>query len=93
MPPTPPSQTARPYKPGEMVPVSGIYSVVHERHREPHDALAIRGDEFPLCRVCRDRVRFHVAHVLPHVTHDFDLTGPAPNMLKARAKAASKESS
>lgn len=73
-----------------MVPISGVYTVVHERHREAHEAVAVRGDEFPFCRVCQDRVRFYVEQVLPHVTHDFDLTGPPPKVLKAKAKAANR---
>ena len=32
--------------------------------------------------------RFHVAHLLPHMTHDFDLTGPNQVTVKRRAKAA-----
>jgi hypothetical protein len=81
------------YKPGQMVPVSGIYTVMHEDHREPHQSIALRGEEFPSCRICKDNVRFYVARVVPHITHDFDLTGPRPVVLKARAKAANKGSS
>jgi uncharacterized membrane protein len=74
-----------------MVPVSGIYTAVHLEHRQPHEVVAIRGEEFPVCRVCDMKVRFRVAHVLPHMTHDFDLTGPQPRALKQRAKAAGEE--
>ncbi len=73
-----------------MVPVSGIYTVVHEVHREEHATIAIRGEEFPSCRVCRDEVRFYVAQIVPHVTHDFDLTGPSVYVFRGRAKAAKK---
>ncbi len=81
----------RAYTPGEMVPISGIYTAVHTEHRPPHEVVAIRGEEFPACRVCKSEVRFHVAHILPHMTHDFDLTGPQPRALKRRAKAAGEE--
>ncbi|HUI84875.1 MAG TPA: hypothetical protein VL240_11660 [Candidatus Binatia bacterium] len=73
-----------------MVPISGIYGVVHDFHRAEHEVLAIRGEEFPLCRVCKGEVRFHVIRVLPHVTHDFDLAGPRLRARKSRAKSAGK---
>lgn len=76
------------YKPGETVPTSGIYRAVHLDHRPPHEVIAIQGEEFPSCRVCRAEVRFHVAHLSRHMTHDFDLTGPKLRPAKGRAKAA-----
>jgi hypothetical protein len=81
----------RAYKPGETVPNSGIYSVLHLDHRAPHEVLAIQGEEFPTCRVCKTEVRFFVAHLLPHMTHDFDLTGPKLRTMKSRAKAVGSE--
>ena len=81
----------RAYRPGELVSISGIYTAVHLDHRQPHEVVAIRGEEFPLCRLCRAEVRFHVVRVLPHMMHDFDLTGPQPRALKRRAKAAGEE--
>jgi hypothetical protein len=80
----------RAYKPGETVPTSGIYSAVHLDHRPPHEVVAIQGEEFPACRLCKTEVRFHIAHLLPHMTHDFDLTGPKLRSAKGRAKAASE---
>lgn len=64
------------YKPGQLTPISGIYTAVHAFHRRAHDILAIRGEELPFCRTCEDRVRFYVQHVAPHMTHDLDLAGP-----------------
>ena len=75
------------------MPNSGIYSVLHLDHRSPHEVLAIQGEEFPTCRVCKTEVRFLVAHLLPHMTHDFDLTGPRLRSAKGRAKAAGSEES
>ncbi len=81
----------RPYKPGEIVPTSGIYTVVHHDHRPPHDVIVVRGEEFPTCRFCKTDVRFHPARLLPHMTHDFDLAGPEARALKRRAKGAGGE--
>lgn len=78
------------YRPGDLVPTSGIYTVFHEMHRRRHDVLALKGEEFPLCRVCKGGVRFYVARLIPHMTHDFDLTGPAFGILEKKAKAAKR---
>ena len=86
---TPHKSQSQFYKPGETVPVSGIYTAVHDEHRARHEIVAIRGEEFPPCRVCKDEVRFYIARSVPHMTHDFDLTGPSTG-INRRAKAAKK---
>ena len=78
------------YQPGQVVPTSGIYTAVHESHRPQHEVVAIRGEEFPACRLCKEEVRFYVATSVPHMTHDFDLTGPDTGVPKHRAKAAKR---
>ena len=78
---------SRAYKPGQIVPISGVYTIIHLDHRPPHEAVAVRGDLFPACRICKEQVRFQVAQIVPHVTHDFDLAGPTVKMHKGRAKA------
>jgi len=82
-----PEEKRQAYQPGDMVPISGIYVAVHHEHRSEHEVVAIRGEQFPQCRVCKNEVRFYVARLIPHMTHDFDLTGPDRNVMK-RAKAA-----
>ena len=86
--PGPAVRDLRAYKPGQMVPISGLYSVIHQNHRPDHEVLAIRGDEFPSCRLCKDGVRFYVAQVIPYITHDFDLAGPGRLGRKSKANAA-----
>jgi len=78
------------YKPGQTVPATGIYSAVHGPHRPEHDVVAIRGEEFPPCRICKEEVRFYISSQVPHMMHDFDLAGPGIRALKHRAKAAKK---
>jgi hypothetical protein len=73
-----------------MVPVSGIYRVLHDGHRDDHEVLAIRGEAFPACRICNVDVKFQVAQVTPHVTHDFDLAGPDILARRPRARAAKR---
>lgn len=43
---------------GEAVPHSGIYQVIHEGHRLPHEVTLIAGEIFPRCSNCKDAVQF-----------------------------------
>jgi PilZ domain len=66
----------RRYHPGELAPVSGIYRITHYAgHRDPHEAILIRGEEFPICRACHRNVSFEMTRNLSHATHDWDFAG------------------
>jgi len=71
-----------PYRPGQMAPATGVYLVVHNEHRPDHDAVLIRGEEFPSCRTCKAAVRFIVQRQASHITHDFDFAGPNLQIVK-----------
>ena len=62
--------------PGDIAPISGLYEVTHQDHREPHLVTVIRGEVLPPCRACRAAVRFRVMQAASHVTHDWDFSGP-----------------
>ena len=49
------------YKPGEVVPDSGIYKVYHDQHRLMHEAALLKDTFFPRCKRCGDAVRFVLA--------------------------------
>jgi hypothetical protein len=70
------------YRPGEIAPVSGIYTVQHHEHRPEHSAVLIRGEEFPACRTCKGEVRFAVSQQSSHITHDWDFAGPRLMVVK-----------
>jgi len=68
------------YKPGDRVPVSGIYDVTHDRldgddHALPHQVTAIAGKVFPPCRWCGREVRFRLHHAAFHVDADVHFRG------------------
>jgi hypothetical protein len=65
-----------------MAPVTGIYRVIHQEHRANHDAVVIRGEEFPPCRTCRAAVRFTVHSQASYITHDMDFAGPSLQIVK-----------
>jgi hypothetical protein len=43
------------YKPGDVVPKSGVYRFVHDPdHAQPEEISAVKGELFPTCRHCGD---------------------------------------
>jgi hypothetical protein len=55
------------FKPGDDVPHSGIYRVVHDpEHASPHDVTCIYGKTFPPCRGCR-HPRFELRVAAIHI--------------------------
>lgn len=58
---------------GQIIPESGIYEVIHEGdHRQRHDSVLVKGDRFPFCDTCNERVRFRVLRTAPYIFHDPD---------------------
>ena len=60
------------YKPLEKAPISGVYEVEHNGHREAHEATLLEGEVFPACAVCEDRVRFRLKHRAADIHRDKD---------------------
>ena len=61
----------REFKPGERVPKSGIYDVIHDKldgedHAQPHQVTAIAGTVFPACRGCKGSVTFRLYQAAEH---------------------------
>lgn len=55
------------YKPGDVVPYSGIYRVTHDNfHTQPHDVTCIAGKIFPPCRGC-PHPRFELLQAAIHI--------------------------
>ena len=52
------------HKPGDIVPLSGVYRIYHDAHRLMHEATLTRGMRFPRCKQCSDLVRFTLAKAL-----------------------------
>jgi YjzC-like protein len=59
---------AQEFKPGEIVPQSGIYKITQDSaHADmPHEVTVIKGRRFPTCRHCKG-VSFELAHAAKHV--------------------------
>jgi hypothetical protein len=64
-----------PFLPGEKVPASGQYWVIHLRHRPPYKALLSAGERFPVCKQCDTSVVFEYASDI--VTQGFSLGADA----------------
>jgi hypothetical protein len=55
-------------KPGNEVPRSGIYKVVHDvEHRDEHEVTCIIGEHFPPCNHCGKHPRFTLVRAAHHV--------------------------
>jgi hypothetical protein len=68
-----PRSTRQGYRPGDVITESGIYEVIHYRgHRETHDAVMVRGNQFPACEQCGASVRFKMKRTAPYIFHDED---------------------
>ena len=46
------------FQPGESVPDTAVYTVVHGDHRATHEVTLRKGEVFPPCALCGDKVRF-----------------------------------
>jgi hypothetical protein len=59
---------AQEYKPSQIVPESGIYSISHDpQHADmPHEVTVIKGRRFPTCRGCKG-ISFVLVHAAKHV--------------------------
>jgi hypothetical protein len=56
------------FKPGEEVPHSGIYRVVHDpNHDAEHEVTCVYGKRFPPCRYCGHHVRFVLVRKAQHI--------------------------
>jgi hypothetical protein len=68
-----PGKHGKVFLPGQPVPETGIYEVVHDRsHRQAHEAVMHGGDLFPACDQCDMRVRFKLVRTAPYIFEDED---------------------
>ena len=60
------------YRPGQEVPQSGIYKVVHDPvHQQEHEVTAVIGEHFPPCNHCGNHPRFTLMRAAHHInTHE-----------------------
>ena len=63
------------FRPGEPIPESGVYLVVHREHRETHEATLVAGKAFPGCARCGTGVRFRLLRNASSIEKDPDF-GP-----------------
>jgi len=55
------------YKPGSIVPESGVYEVTHDpKHAEAHEVTCVKGERFPPCQGC-EHPRFTLVRAATHV--------------------------
>lgn len=77
-----------PFRPGDKVPKTGIYTATHYQHRLPHEVFAVEGEKFPSCRRCGERASFHLTHPAVHIETDQDFA-KATEVRKAKLAGSS----
>lgn len=63
------------YQPGQVVPCSGVYRIVHAGHREDHDGILLQGQLFPPCLMCGDQVQFQLIQASNTIEKQADFAG------------------
>ena len=58
------------FEPAGQVPESGVYQVLHYRHRLYHEVTLVRGSTLPNCSECGDNVRFRLVRSAPLIAED-----------------------
>jgi len=48
------------FRTDETVPQSGIYRVLHKKHRLPHEVTLLKDQQFPRCSKCKNAVVFEL---------------------------------
>lgn len=62
--------SASPCTTGACISETGIYRVIHDQHRLPHEVILFEGERFPRCSRCNDRVRFVMVYPAAEVHAD-----------------------
>jgi hypothetical protein len=58
------------YKPGDKVPNSGIYKVVHDnKHVQEHEVTVVANEHFPPCNHCGNHPRFTLIRAAIHIKY------------------------
>ncbi|MGC2696641.1 MAG: hypothetical protein WA738_12720 [Candidatus Angelobacter sp.] len=60
------------FKSGDDVPESGVYTVIHARHRANHNATIFKSERFPACAICGAQVRFKLVRPAEPISQDSD---------------------
>ena len=68
------SKTERVFVAGSIAPESGVYVVLHEKHRERHSATIFKGERFPACARCGSRVRYLLSRPAALISEDLDFS-------------------
>jgi hypothetical protein len=61
------------FKPGDKVPNSGIYRVLHDyKHNREHEVTCVAHTTFPPCNKCGHHPRFELVRKAIHIDVDDD---------------------
>ena len=67
-----PTKQQATFRTDEKITRSGIYQVIHRKHRVPHEVTLFKDQIFPRCAKCQDAVRFRLVRgaKLPEIENE-----------------------
>jgi len=77
------------FRPGDRVPVTGIFTARHDQHRKEHEVFAAAGEKFPRCRVCGELVTFSLAQAASRMDDETGFGTPRKRKSKKKARRKS----
>ena len=58
------------FQPSDPVTATGVYQVLHYRHRLWHEVTILHGQMFPKCSECGSNLRFRLVRAAPLIEQD-----------------------
>jgi len=58
------------FQPSDSVRATGVYQVLHYRHRLAHEVTILQGQKFPECSECGTNLRFRLVQAAPLIEED-----------------------
>jgi hypothetical protein len=71
------------YGPGDAVPHSGIYAVLHGKPHTQYASLFVDNGTFPRCNVCGAQVTFRLIQAVGNILQEPDFSSPAGTAAKS----------
>ncbi len=79
------------FEPGEQARENGVYRVIHAEHRDAHTATILKGDTFPVCKKCGDKVRYQLWIASDYLARSWERNVKGMGLVGSRASMEKRE--